>query len=227
MKDLFIGFFYVILWVSTPILFGIGIYHSVDKHSVGNTIVSILIPPWGYYMGWESFWHKDNIDWGKRLEKDVMTSFYFLKQDGTSEKFMEINEGMEKFNKKIREYPEEKQEYLRTASTIYIKYSIASYENLLESLDNYLLTGTFNFELNHRTQKLRESLIKYVNKEFVITEDKVLSELKQKLQEFLDSNSAEVNQKYRSNLENYKNNQINIFKDTFKYLFDKDLVLNN
>jgi hypothetical protein len=48
----FVILLFMVLWI-------MGIAHSANKHRLNDTVVSVLIPPWGLYRGVESFWHKD------------------------------------------------------------------------------------------------------------------------------------------------------------------------
>lgn len=55
LSNIAIGIFYIVMGL--PVF--IGIYHSVKKHSPGDVVASILLPPWGWYRGIEFFWHDD------------------------------------------------------------------------------------------------------------------------------------------------------------------------
>ncbi len=108
------------------VLFIIGIVHTYKHHNKIAFITSFF-PPVGIYRGAESFWHKDkdkfaDIDWNKRMKGDVHILYVLLASDPKQEQMSEFNETLEKFSKRISDYPVDKKNYLKDAAKKYGRF---------------------------------------------------------------------------------------------------------
>ena len=140
-----------------------GIYHSVTKHSTGDVIVTLAIPPFAWYRSLEFFWHDDfaGVDWNKRIKNDIKVCIYFLSNMGSDEaNLYKLSDDIERFSKRIDEYPEKKKAYLKNASKIYINYQASVMNDFQRALDGYLATGRLNFKTSQRTLKYERALKK-------------------------------------------------------------------
>jgi len=141
-----------------------GIIHSVKKHSTGDIIASIAIPPWAWWRSIEMWWHDDysNVDWNKRLTNDIQTCIYFITQANNADanKF-ELNEDIEKFSEKIIKYPQDKLGFLISGTRNYIEYSNSTSIDFINAIKEYSETGNFDWKQSDKTKQLEKTLVNY------------------------------------------------------------------
>ena len=121
----------IVFWLAIGVSDVAGIVHSIKKHSVGDTVAAVALPPWGVWRGIESLWHDDykNVDWNKQLSEDFETVLYFYDKaiDRDTDVYL-LNQEVSDFADVINDYPSSKKEELMRASRAFIEY-----DNLITS----------------------------------------------------------------------------------------------
>jgi hypothetical protein len=209
-----------------------GIMHSAKKHSTGDVIAAISIPPWAWYRSIEMFWHNDfaDVDWDKRLKSDIESSVYLLSQAGAKDADVyKINEDIEKFSNKISKYPKDKRQFLINGSRKYISFSNLMVDDMGLVIIKYYKTGKANLALSAKTMSAEQELInKYNLKDFMEPLQKGLSEIVKKMNEdtlanYSDEEIEDLIVKKQEQL-NVSKEQVEMdFKRTFKRLFAEEL----
>ena len=207
-----------------------GIVHSVRHHSVGDNIASIAIPPWAWWRSAEMWWHDDygNVNWDKRLSNDMQTCVYFiaLVNDKSADKY-QINENLEKFSDKIKDYPADKRQYLLDGTKKYILYSNSLSSDFLVSLNDYKKDGNFDLVTSEATKKLETDLSSFTLKEDIDVSRKGIEELNKQMQDNLPSDTAFIDYDKIKEMETAMNlvmeQQQKEFRRIFKSLFNEEL----
>lgn len=207
-----------------------GIVHSVKKHSTGDNIASIVIPPWAWFRSIEMWWHDDyaNVDWDKRLTNDMQTCIYFISQANNPEinKF-ELNENLEKFSNKINKYPKDKLDFLLNGSRNYIEFTNSLSVDFMDAMKLYYVSGDFEWKYSEKSKLLEKSLSKYKLEEDITLAKKTLNELVKKLKENLPEDELSFNNEQIDNL--VANGKLKLEvqqkenKRIFKSLFNQEL----
>jgi hypothetical protein len=112
----------ILLYGGVTVLMVLGIVHAFNKHGAGSGAMSIFLPPVGLYYGVEMIFH--NEDWDKKLSTDMENCVYLIDQSGESkkDKFV-LNEEIETFTSKIKDYPKKKISFLKTGAYTYLRYN--------------------------------------------------------------------------------------------------------
>jgi hypothetical protein len=164
MKDTIISISITILYILGFLDYGVGLVHSFNKHGMGDVFLGTIVFPWAMYRGIEFCWHDDysDIDWNVRLTNNMQTCVYFIKSvsDENLNKY-ELNENLEKFSKKIKDYPNEKKQFLIDGTKNYIQYSLSICNDCLVSLEEYKKNGNFNLTKSIATKKIEIELVKF------------------------------------------------------------------
>lgn len=230
MKDaissILVGLFYLSLFAD----YGIGVVHSFKKHGIADGLIGSVIFPWAMYRGVEFWWHDDygNVNWEKRLTNDMQTCVYFvaLVNDKTADKY-QINENLEKFSEKIKDYPADKRQYLLDGTRKYILYSNSLSSDFLTSLNDYKTNGNFNWTTSATTQKLETELANFKLKEDIDVSKKGIEELSKQMQNNLPSDTASIDYDKIKDIETTINRSIELqqkeFRRIFKSLFNEEL----
>ena len=118
----------ILIWVSGFADYGLGVFHSFDKHGVIDGYVGTALFPWAMYRGIEFWWHDDyaGVNWDQRLKTDMKSCVYFFEESNkdANNKY-QLNEDLEKFSTKIRSYPKDKKQYLKNGCKIIISYDLS------------------------------------------------------------------------------------------------------
>lgn len=207
-----------------------GIIHSVKKHSTGDIIASIAIPPWAWWRSIEMVWHNDyaNVDWDKRLTNDMQTCIYFINQaNDTKVNKFEIIEDIEIFHNKIVKYPQDKLEFLKNGTRYFIEYSNSNSNDFINALNEYSKTGDFDWKASDKTKQLEKTLsnykliedIKLAKKTLEITNNELKTNFSDDL-EFIDHEKIEeIKTRASITLEVQQKE----YKRFFENLFDEEL----
>ena len=230
MKDTITSILGFVLYISLFADYGFGIYHSFKKHGVADGLIGSVIFPWAMYRGVEYLWHDDygDVNWDKRLTNDMQTCVYFiaLVNDKTADKY-QINENLEKFSEKIKDYPADKRQYLLDGTKKYIQYSISITSDFLASLNDYKKNGNFNLTTSNATKKLETDLSNFKLKEDIAVSKKSIEDLNKQLQDNLPSDTAFIDYVKIKGMETKMNLTIELqqkeYKRIFKSLFNEDL----
>lgn len=148
-----------------------GIIHSVKKHSAGDIIITILIPPWAWYRSAEMWWHNDydGVNWDKRLTNDMQSCVYFFTETtNQNANLFILNENLEKFSKKVNKYPKERKQFLIDGSRKYINYVNSLTEDLINSIDDFTNSQQHNFRLSIKTKELENEVRKFKLEEDIL-----------------------------------------------------------
>lgn len=143
-------------------LWGKGCIHSENKHP--NDYDWQRYSPYAVYRGVESFYHKDkdkfaDVDWDKRLTLDMRSIVYFLNEGSSKEgNIYEVNENIEEFSGKIKNYPIDKKTFLKKGTRRYIEYSTISTNEAISKMMNYYETGVYNPEFSDSAKVLEREL---------------------------------------------------------------------
>ena len=206
-----------------------GIIHSVHKHSTGDVIASVIIPPWAWYRSAELFWHDDfdGVNWDKKLNHDLITCYYFVDQVEAEKNTYKLNEEIEEFSDKINKYPSAKRAVLVDGTRKIIYYSISSNEDFLTTLDNYERTGNFTLVSSPHTIRLEQELIEKGLGEDIRESEKATKVAMERLGKGAPSDTLLINHSAVDNLRLIAGITIikkkTAFKRFFKLLFGEDL----
>lgn len=230
MKDAISSILFGLFYLSLFADYGIGVVHSFKKHGIADGLIGTVIFPWAMYRGVEFWWHDDygNVNWDKRLTNDMQTCVYFvaLVNDKTADKY-QINENLEKFSEKIKDYPADKRQYLLDGTKKYILYSNSLSSDFLTSLNDYKTNGNFNWTTSATTQKLETELANFKLKEDIDVSKKWIEELSKQMQKNLPSDTASIDYDKIKDIETTMNLSIELqqkeFRRIFKSLFNEEL----
>lgn len=230
MKEIITSILTFVLYISLFADYGLGIYHSFKKHGVADGLTGAVIFPWAMYRGVEYWWHDDygNVNWDKRLTNDMQTCVYFiaLVNDKTADKY-QINENLEKFSEKIKDYPADKRQYLLDGTKKYIQYSNSLTSDFLASLNDYKKNGKFNLTTSEATKRLETDLSNFKLKEDIAVSKKGIEELNKQMQDNLPSDTAFIDYDKIKDMETSMNLAMELqqkeFKRIFKSLFNEEL----
>ena len=230
MKDIITSILTFVLQISFIADYGLGIYHSFKKHGVADGLIGTVIFPWAMYRGVEFWWHDDygKVNWDKRLTNDMQTCVYFiaLVNDKTADKY-QINENLEKFSEKIKDYPADKRQYLLDGTKKYIQYSNSLTNDFLASLNDYKKNGNFNLTTSDATKKLENDLSNFKLKEDIAVSKKGIEELNKQMQDNLPSDTSYIDYDKIRDMETSMNLAMELqqkeFKRIFKSLFNEEL----
>ncbi len=220
----------ILLYVSLFADYGLGVVHSFKKHGVVDGIIATTLFPWALYRGIEFWWHDDyaDVNWDKRLTNDVQTCIYFISSanDDNVDKY-QINENIEKFSDKIKDYPKEYKQFLRDATKKYILYSNSISIDLLYSLKEYTNTGTYDLKKSKETINLETELYNYKLKDDIDMLKEVIEEINQDMKNNLSNDSTGEYIDKIILMEESMNYQIEIqqkeYKRIFKNIFNEEL----
>lgn len=230
MKDIITSFLAFVLYISFFADYGLGIYHSFKKHGVADGLIGTLVFPWAMYRGVEYWWHDDygDVNWDKRLTNDMQTCVYFIAtvNDKTADKY-QINENLEKFSEKIKDYPADKRQYLLDGTKKYIQYSNSLTSDFLASLNDYKKNGNFNLTASDATKKLETDLSNFKFKEDIAVSKESIEALSKQMQDKLPSDTAFIDYDKIKGMETTMNLIMNLqqmeYKRIFKSLFNDEL----
>ncbi len=207
-----------------------GMIHSARKHSNGDLIATVFIPPWSWYRSAELWWHDDNADWDKKLGNDMKNCFYLLNEIVYEKAdVIKLNNDALELSNKIKEYPESKKKYLINGCKAYINYQNLSSKDVLTSMWKYYETGALNFLISPTTKKMEVELTTtYKLKDEIEFSNKQLEDLtnqlnnEQKLNLTLDQ-IEDLKMKFKSANDLLDQNKNLKWKTMFKQIFDKEL----
>ncbi|MEP3836002.1 MAG: hypothetical protein ABJM36_00040 [Algibacter sp.] len=207
-----------------------GIYHTFKSHSKLDGLISIVIPPYAWYYSAEMWWHDDfeEVDWEKKLKSDMEISIYLLSQahNDQIDRF-ELNDKLEKFSSKINKYPEEKLDFLKNGSRIYIKYSISLENEVIEGMTNFYENGKYDFKKSRETKILEQKLRSYnIDSKIEIIKEQNEQSHKQLSTSLTNSGgSFDESQvlEFKENISSLKKRQNIEFKKIFKFIFNEEL----
>lgn len=218
-----IGIGLTVLWV-------IGSIHAGKKHD--EALLAWIAFPWGMYRGAEKFWHDDyaNVDWNKRLADDTRSALYLVSESTSKNgNVVELNNSIEQFSNKIMKYPEEKIEYIKTATKAFIYFNTPNKEELFTRMSEYFKTGQLSFKLNDSTAKYRDILIHTYKLNDLIdpiemTMKQQLDQMKQELSNDTSSMNDFRDYFYKNLNDEYILSAKIAMSRTYKSIFNEDLV---
>lgn len=156
--------FYVVILGPYPL----GIYHSVKKHSAGDAVASILIPPWGYYRGIEVFWHKDetakdHVNWDKEMRTDLKVFSFLCNEKMNGKTSVESIEALSNLTYRYTQYPEDKKKELLSHVRRYIEYVEMCQRDLMKHINDVLdeKINVTDFQLSPNILKMEDDLKSY------------------------------------------------------------------
>lgn len=220
-----------VIYIAVLADYGLGMYHSFKKHGVTDGVIGTIVFPWAMYRGVEFWWHDDfsDVDWDQRLSGDIQTCIYFVAStnDKSSDKF-QINEDLEKFSKKINEYPSDKRQYLLLGTKKYIQYSNSLIVDFLESLKEYRRNGYFNIAPSDSTRKYENELSNFFKlKEEMGLSKMVFEDLNKQIKDNLPNDNSEIDYDKINQVETRVNLSLELqlreSNRIFKTLFQEDL----
>lgn len=209
--------------------YGIGVYHSFNKHGISDGITGVVLFPWAINRGIEFWWHKDytNEDSEKKFDNEMQACIYFIiSADDMKTNSDQINKELIDFSEKMKNYPEDKKEYLKTGTKIFILYSNSIYTDFVNSLNDYKTTGSFKVNYSPETKSIENELSKYNLDNDIELPRKRIDILNKQMSEKLSSNSMAINIPYieevatvvKSTNESRNNN----YKQIIKILFNEN-----
>ena len=222
-SESFISIFFYVLFIYGEIF---GIYHSVKHHSGGDVIASISIPPWAWYRSAEMWWHEEfsEEEWSQKLSNDIEVCIYFVSKSFSEEtdKF-DYNSRIEKFSKKIRKYPDDKIDYLKKGTRLYINYLQSMQNDMKTTWQRYIDFGNWEYTPSQKTSDFQIELGDYISsgkidkinsdtKDLIKTLSRVIQE-KGLSQEIKDSFIERFNSKQKLNDSLMEDAYLKIFID--------------
>lgn len=203
-----------------------GIYHSYSKHN--DVLLAIFIPPVAWYRSVEFFWHDDyrGVDWDKKLQNDSQSCVYFLNQyNEEGANIYQLNKDLEKFSSQIHKYPDDKIEYLKTGSRIYIEWTALYLQSLILSYENYFKNGKFDFLKNDNILQLEQRLKIHGLGDLVTFGDETMTAVQKNLVNKNDENkqkTIEYGKKVIDDLKIRIKYQQSNFSGTYKNIFNEE-----
>jgi len=230
MKNTFTSILIILLNISLFGTYCLGIVHSFKKHGIAEGAIGTILFPWAMYRGLEFWWHDDygDVNWDKRLPNDMQTCFYFLNAaiDKNVDKY-QLNENLEKFSKKIKNYPPDKKQYLMDGTEKYIKYNSSLYNDFLNSLKIYKKNGSYNLTRSDTTIKLETEISKLNLNEDIEIFKKSFMELNRQMRNNLPRDTSQIDYDKIDEFETGLKYELELqqieFKRIYNSLFDKEL----
>jgi len=230
MKDIISSILTFVIYISLIGDYGLGLYHSFNKHGVGDGILGAIVFPFAMYRGIEFWWHDDygNVNWDKRLTSDLQTCVYFITSvgDKTSDKY-KINENLEKFSEKIKKYPADKRQYLLDGTKKYILYYNSLGNDFWTTLNEYKKNGNFNLTTSDATKKLVNDLSNFNLKEEIAVSKNGIEEVNKQMQNNLPSDTSSIDYDKIKDMETSMKLVMELeqkeYKRIFKSLFNEEL----
>lgn len=230
MKNIITSILTFLIAISLFADYGIGVVHSFKKHGVADGFFGTVLFPWAMYRGVEFWWHDDfeNVNWDKRLSNDIQTCIYFIAitNDKSADKF-QINENIEKFSEKIKDYPKDKRQYLIDGTKNYILYSYSLTNDFLNSLSEYKKNGNFNLTSSDESIKLETELLNFKLDEDIKLCKKGIVELNNQMKENLPSDKTLIDHERIKDIETTMNIEMEIrikeIRRIYKSLFNEEL----
>ena len=231
MKDTLTSLLLGLLYIIGIGDYGIGVVHSFNKHGIGDGIIGMVAFPWAMYRGVEYWWHDDyaDVDWDKRLKTDMLNSVYFINEGNNSEaNQFQLNEDIEKFSSKIKDYPSEKKQFLIDGTRKYIQYSQSMAKDMMNSFNKYFTTENFDIVFSAKTKALEKDLTDYKLQEDIAIAKKGIEEINNQMKENISKDTVDVDfekmkSDYESSFKLLLEKQEFDFKRIFKALFDEEL----
>lgn len=210
--------------------YGLGVVHSFKKHGIADGFIGAVLFPWAMYRGVEFWWHDDyaKVNWDQRLSNDMQTCVYFIStvNEKNADKY-QINENLEKFSEKIKDYPANKRQYLLDGTKKYISYTKSLSDDFLTCFNNYKTTGNFTLTTSDYTKKLENELSNFKLKDDMELSKNGIKELNNQMQNNLPNDTALIDYKKINDMEISMKltNEIQQkeFRRIFKILFNEDL----
>lgn len=121
------------------ILFGeiAGLIHSFKKHGTRDGFISVFIPPYAIYRGYEMFWHDDfaKVNWEDRYKADLEI-FSNISSGAIEAKTPEQVKEIQGFYREINKYPEANKQELKKRVDALMEY----YFDLLNSVETHCIS---------------------------------------------------------------------------------------
>lgn len=149
-----------VLYFCLLLLWVMGIIHSYKDHSKIDFAAS-FIPPWGWYRGVESFWHKDKSTSDLDLPNDMKMACELLGDNNDTQDQSDINNKIEKFAIKIKKYPPYELLTIKNAASSYIRYNWYAASDLIEAYKRVSNGETVIFQESNNTKLVYDSLHDY------------------------------------------------------------------
>lgn len=230
MKNTIISIISFIVWISLFADYGIGVVHSFKSHGVNDGLIGSVLFPWAMYRGVEFWWHDEysDVDWENRLSSDMQSCVYFIgvvNEKGVNK--YNINEELEKFSKKINDYPLDKKKYLLNGTKTYISYSNSFTNDFLASIIGYQKNGEFNYKQSAATKKLEIELSNFkLNEEIAFNKKEIEKSIKE-IKDVFQNDFDNIDYYNAENIENLIRNSTKLrnkeYKRIFRSLFNENL----
>ncbi|MBP6757265.1 MAG: hypothetical protein KA210_14080 [Bacteroidia bacterium] len=222
MKSFLGVIYFTILYLTLFLSYGLGIYHSFKKHSTAEGVISIVAIPFGMYRGFEYFWHNnfEGVNWDKKIKNDTEICIYLLEtKNEKNVNLYELNENIEKFVKKINEYPDDKKDILRNNIKQYLKFTLSLNNDLYIFIQKYNTNEQFIFKMSDKTEKYFQELKNniYINSTQKYNPEKFITNMNKPTKRGERINRKELNL-YKEILMHLEKN----YKNTFKVIFDEN-----
>lgn len=230
MNKLF-NFFVILISLVLIIAYFVGEVHAFKKHSVADGIIGAVIFPWGIYRGFESRFHKEEInilsvEISFEKESKICANFFAaLIEENVDKEIVYTNLG--KYSLRFNNFPIEYQNKLQELTDVFIEYSLSTTDEVLNAISKYKTSGEFVFIKNDRTIELENILqqnnfVEEVNKS---KEGEIY--FKNLFNDVMTSNNNSINDNTLNEIEfQFKKNQektINEFKKMYLLLFKMEL----
>jgi len=171
-SDSISGILLYILYLCGVILYCIGGIHSYRKHSGGDLVFCILIPPWGLYRGIESFWHKNAnslsyIDWNKRIPDDIYTCYELIINSEDKTNVDNNRMQIEEMAKKLVSYPSDSTKKIENGVKSYMHFLTCILNDNLAFLNKKTNDSSLTFNYSNQTKTIYDSIYNYYHSQEV------------------------------------------------------------
>lgn len=165
MKRLFGSLLGILIMIGGLYFEFFGIYHSFSKHGVKDGLISVFVPPYGWYRAIEYWWHNDyaGIKWNERLSSDfqVIISIINAVEEKDPQIQAKISKAVNDISSQFKEYPEDKRKTLKEGIWLYIEWQDSLSDDLHRYFVNLWKNRKYNFENSQRTSDLYTKASKY------------------------------------------------------------------
>ena len=232
LKEFLGDFLAVLFWILLIYCEVFGIIHSARKHSGGDVLVAIALPPWAAYRSIEMWFHNDfsGVNWNKRLLSDSRTSIYFLSHAASQYDQFQINKEIEEFSAKIEKYPKDKKDYLQKVSIKFIEYLKSYTSDIINGLDEFRRTQIFKVVQSAKTLQLESELINYNLSEEIKNAKSAISAMEEMYKSDEGKSSSdndELKAKFDTVMKLWWDKQDSDLKTLYKSIFNESLQLEN
>ena len=155
----------ILVFIGGSYLEFFGIYHSFSKHGVKDGLISVFIPPYGWYRAIEYWWHDDyaGVKWDEKLSSDLQAIISIINavEERDPQIQAKIPKAINDLSIYFKSYPKDKLEILKEGVWLYIEWNDSISNDFNKYFVNSIKKRRENFTKSQQTLDLYVKASKY------------------------------------------------------------------